>query len=537
MKNLAREIGVPFKYKLVYAFFFFMGILTNLVMINDTRQLVTFALAMDLSSFHSTLMNFLCFLGCNLVFTFLDQKWFRTITNQGELSLKKYTMKMYLKNQEYIENVNPAALCSKLNQDVVVLANWISIGKVNRICQFLFLFMYVCAMIGYSFLITIFAVFLMGIVFYLTKKISEKQAVYFSRLKEVQEKISLAIHNDFLNQFTIMQLGIGSYVRKKLREIVDKKAIRRFALYTSLNEATLVFMTQFIPVVILCVGMLVLGKYEGGLGTALSLMLIAQKLNEPVIVIAELYSDQKNAEQVYARIQNLYMAHADELEQKRRIGKFEQLDLSMESYTYSGQRAQSIYPLFRSKINRGEIVVIQGESGCGKSTILKLIARLIDPQGLNGKILYNGMPIDTFCRDNLYERLLLVEQEPAIIEGTLRENLELGDSFSEQEIKWACKQAGLDTVCNDRGLDMMVSENGTNLSGGEKHRVALARMFLRKPDVLLLDEAFTGIEETGRQIIGRNLLKMVKERQATLIAVSHEQDFLETATQIIHVEK
>ncbi len=72
MKNLAREIGVPFKYKLVYAFFFFMGILTNLVMINDTRQLVTFALAMDLSSFHSTLMNFLCFLGCNLVFTFLD---------------------------------------------------------------------------------------------------------------------------------------------------------------------------------------------------------------------------------------------------------------------------------------------------------------------------------------------------------------------------------------------------------------------------------------------------------------------------------
>ncbi len=533
MKHLAREIKIPIRYKLIYIFLFTMEILTNLVLINDTRQLVTFALAFDLASFYRTFINFLVFLILNIFFIFFDQKLFRTITTCGELLLKKYTLKSYLDHQEYIEQVNPAILCSKMNQDVVVLSNWLSIGRLNQVCQFLFLFIYTGAMLAYNIPVTVITVLMIGIVFLLTRKISTKQSVYFSRLKSIQEKLSLAIHNDFLNQFAIVQLGIVKFIKKKLNEIVDQKAIRKFALYTSLNESMLTFMTQFIPIVVLCLGMAFLKGEQESLGTALSLMLIAQKLNEPVLVIAELFTDQKNAEQVYERIRTIYEPKTDQTQQKPIAKKFEQLDLCVRSYTYQTGTKATGCKLLRAKIDPGEIVEIKGTSGCGKSTLFKLITRLIDPEHLKGQIVYNGMSIEKYERNSLYRHILLVEQEAPIIEGTLKENLELGDSFSDQEIRQACEQAGLGPWLKNHGLEFEILENGKNLSGGEKRRIAIARMLLRKPEVLLLDEAFTGIEENTRRIILHNLLNMVEERKMTILAISHEADFSNIATQTL----
>lgn len=431
-------------------------------------------------------------------------------------------------------------------EDVYEMTPWYAIGEIKKYLEILtivLLAVYMVtinfaltasgAMLVYNIPVTVITVLMIGIVFLLTRKISTKQSVYFSRLKSIQEKLSLAIHNDFLNQFAIVQLGIVKFIKKKLNEIVDQKAIRKLALYASLNESMLTFMTQFIPIIVLCLGMAFLKGEQESLGTALSLMLIAQKLNEPVLVIAELFTDQKNAEQVYERIGTIYGPKTDQASQKIIAGKFEQLDLCVRSYTYQTGTKTTNSKLLRAKIDPGEIVEIKGASGCGKSTIFKLIARLIDPEHLKGQIVYNGMSIEEYERRSLYRHILLVEQEAPIIEGTLRENLELGDSFSDHEIRQACEQAGLGPWLKNHGLEFEILENGKNLSGGEKRRIAIARMLLRNPEVLLLDEAFTGIEENTRRIILRDLLKMVEERNRTILAISHEADFSNIANQTL----
>lgn len=86
------------------------------------------------------------------------------------------------------------------------------------------------------------------------------------------------------------------------------------------------------------------------------------------------------------------------------------------------------------------------------------------------------------------------------------------------------------------GLDEKIEENGENLSGGEKHRVAMARILLRKPDVLILDEALTGIEEEMRHFIVQNLVQRVREQRTTLITVSHESDFSKIANKTIRMK-
>lgn len=536
MKQLAREIQIPVKYKVMYMFFFFMVILTNLLLIECSNQLVTLALEMDLSSFYRVLIEFLGILGLNIVFTFFDQRWFRTITNKGELSLKKHTLEMYLKNQSYVEEVNPATLCSKINQDVITLSNWLSIGKINMSCQFLFLLIYVGAMMMYDFRIASITILIVLAAFGFAKIISEKQAVYFSKFKEIQEKISLAIHNDFLNQFTIIQLGIGKFVKNKLAKILENRVIRKLSLYTSLDEAMLLFMTEFIPIAVFCSGILLLNHKENGIGVALSLMLIAQKLNEPVIVMAELYSDRKNAEQVYERIKDIYARPADSLERKKIAGKFERLVFDLNGYAYDGNFQNKKSGKVKAEIKKGDMVTIQGASGCGKSTVLKLITRLIDPKNMDGALYYNGISLTEFERDSLYNHILMIEQDPPIIEGSLRENLELGDSFSESEIFEACELAGLSKWIENRGLDEKIKENGGNLSGGEKHRIAIARILLRKPDVLILDEALTGIEEEMRHFIVQNLVQRVREQRTTLITVSHESDFSKIANKTIRMK-
>ncbi|WP_290147801.1 ABC transporter ATP-binding protein [uncultured Dubosiella sp.] len=303
----------------------------------------------------------------------------------------------------------------------------------------------------YDFRIASITILIVLAAFGFAKIISEKQAVYFSKFKEIQEKISLAIHNDFLNQFTIIQLGIGKFVKNKLAKILENRVIRKLSLYTSLDEAMLLFMTEFIPIAVFCSGILLLNHKENGIGVALSLMLIAQKLNEPVIVMAELYSDRKNAEQVYERIKDIYARPADSLERKKIAGKFERLVFDLNGYAYDGNFQNKKSGKVKAEIKKGDMVTIQGASGCGKSTVLKLITRLIDPKNMDGALYYNGISLTEFERDSLYNHILMIEQDPPIIEGSLRENLELGDSFSESEIFEACELAGLSKWIENRG--------------------------------------------------------------------------------------
>ncbi|PJG85897.1 type I secretion system permease/ATPase [Conservatibacter flavescens] len=189
-------------------------------------------------------------------------------------------------------------------------------------------------------------------------------------------------------------------------------------------------------------------------------------------------------------------------------------------------------------INPGEKVGILGRIGSGKSTALKLAMGLYEPK--KGSVTLDDVDIRQIDPHFVRNQMLLLEQNPRLFLGTLRENLDLArqDGFSnDQDLIRALSRFGLDKMIRNhpKGLDMQIGEGGLGLSGGQKQVIALARMTIRNPKVVLLDEPTTGLDQ-GSEI---QALRAIADwaRHRTLLVVTHRPQVLQIVNRIIVVEE
>lgn len=185
----------------------------------------------------------------------------------------------------------------------------------------------------------------------------------------------------------------------------------------------------------------------------------------------------------------------------------------------------------------GEKVAILGKIGSGKSTMLKLAAGLYEPQ--QGNISLDDVDLRQIDPHFLRNQVVLLEQNPRLFLGTLRENLDLArmDGFStDQDLLNALARFGLIDLIRQhpRGLDMPLGEDGLGLSGGQKQMVALARMTLKDPRVVLLDEPTTGLDQTSEVYALRALAHWCRSR--TLVVVTHRSQVLQLVDRVVVVE-
>lgn len=182
-------------------------------------------------------------------------------------------------------------------------------------------------------------------------------------------------------------------------------------------------------------------------------------------------------------------------------------------------------------IPAGTTIAIVGESGCGKSTLLKLLMRFYDPT--EGRVLIDGVDQRDFDLESLRAHIGLVSQDPFIFNGTVRENISLGaPTASLNGVVAAAQAAGLDEFI--AGLperyETLLGERGANLSGGQRQRLAIARALLRKPEILLFDEATSHLDTKTEQAIQKNLRSVFADK--TVILVAHRLSTIREAEMI-----
>jgi ATP-binding cassette subfamily B protein len=189
---------------------------------------------------------------------------------------------------------------------------------------------------------------------------------------------------------------------------------------------------------------------------------------------------------------------------------------------------------FCLEIPAGSSLALVGPSGGGKSTVLKLLLRQLEPQ--RGEVLADGQPLGNFNRDQWLSQVALVPQEAVLFDLTIAENIRLGRlDASSADIRAAANAAELGSFIDGlpQGLNTTVGVGGGNLSGGQRQRIAIARAILRDPGLLLLDEATSALDPTTEEAINATLLRIGERR--TVVSVLHRLRAAASMDQVVVV--
>ena len=207
-------------------------------------------------------------------------------------------------------------------------------------------------------------------------------------------------------------------------------------------------------------------------------------------------------------------------------------------FYYNEDKEKIILNKFNLDIDKGMFLGIAGPSGCGKSSLIKAITKL--EKGY-GTIIVDSKNINSLSRKDISELIALVPQSPFLIAGTIYENICYGldRDVSMEEVQEAARKAYILDYINGlpEKFDSIISEGGNNLSGGQRQRISIARIFLRKPKILILDEATSALDNTSEKHIQTEIEKLQKENNTTIISIAHRLTTLKNCDKIIVLNK
>ena len=335
----------------------------------------------------------------------------------------------------------------------------------------------------------------------------------------------------------------------------ERASAARFDLETDVYKMRVLDLVKveamFMPLIVLLVGLsTILTVYVGGhrvadgdldLGHIFQFVFYVNLLTWPFASVGWVTSLVQKAEASMARILDFLDARptVQSPEQGARTAPLSAspaLIFDRVSWTYPETGIEALKDV-SFEVQSGETVGITGRTGSGKSTVLQLAMRMMDPS--KGSVALDGTPLPSWELEALRNHLGYVPQEVFLFSDTIGNNIAFGvrdNETSEQRIQQAAEDAGVadDILAFERGFDTMLGERGVNLSGGQKQRVSIARALIKRPDILLLDDCLSAVDtETEERILGA----IHRQNSACTLIVSHRLASLRGADRILVLDE
>ena len=257
----------------------------------------------------------------------------------------------------------------------------------------------------------------------------------------------------------------------------------------------------------------------GGHTTIGSVTAIVQLVNFVVMPLNEIGMGMSKFREGQATLNSFEVKDVIELQTGKTKEYFDDV-ISFSNVDFSYPNAEEkIFDHLSLQIKKGEKIAIVGMSGSGKSTLLNLLLRFYDVT--SGYISIDNQDLQAISAESLYNLMTIVQQDVYIFDDTLRANITLNQFFTDEEIRQAVQQSGLESYVldNESGLQALCGENGSNLSGGQKQRVSIARALIRKTPILLLDEATSSLDNQVTTEIESSILDI---QNLTALVVTHK---------------
>lgn len=257
----------------------------------------------------------------------------------------------------------------------------------------------------------------------------------------------------------------------------------------------------------------------GGHTTIGSVTAIVQLVNFVVMPLNEIGMGMSKFREGQATLNSFEVKDVIELQTGKTKEYFDDvISFSNVDFSYPNTE-EKIFNNLSLQIKKGEKIAIVGMSGSGKSTLLNLLLCFYDVT--SGYISIDNQDLQAISAESLYNLMTIVQQDVYIFDDTLKANITLSQSFTEDDIKKAVQQSGLESYIleNELGLQTSCGENGSNLSGGERQRLSIARALIRKTPILLLDEATSSLDNKVTTEIESSILDI---QNLTVLVVTHK---------------
>ena len=324
-----------------------------------------------------------------------------------------------------------------------------------------------------------------------------------------------------------------------------RQAITGTILYDSSISAFIEWVALTAVAVVLGLGGSMVTEGFMGLGTLTTFILYSQRLFDPLRQLAERFTQIQGGLTAVERIGELLEQPIEiaELPDNQKtaaavrsgIERSSAGEVIFEKVSFAYRADDPILQDLSFRISPGEHVALVGPTGSGKTTIIRLLCRLYEPQ--QGRILLDGIDIRQLPIPTLRQRLGVVLQDTFLFSGNVADNLRLDAPISTDELRKTCRDLGLEPLLRrlPDGLATELRERGGNLSSGERQLLSVARVAIRDPSVLVMDEATAFMDPSTEATLQRDLDRLLKQR--TAIVIAHRLATVEAADRILVLKK
>ena len=424
----------------------------------------------------------------------------------------------------YFEQRPTGTLVARLH-GVETIREFVSGAAVTLILDLPFLFIFLAVMFAYSWQLSLIAVGLLGTI----ALISALVAPLFR--DKLNHQFMLGARNQsFLTEYVS---GIATVKSLQMEPDIDKKYGDYLAQYLAAGFSTKQVgntynvtangLEQVMTLSILIVGALLVMQNEGfTVGMLVAFQMFAGRMSQPLLRLVGLWQEFQQANIAVKRLGDILDIPQEPhtLTPQREQAGAGRLTVSNLAFRY-GEHLPWLYRNLDMRFQPGRLTVLMGPSGCGKSTLAKLMLGFYQPN--EGQITLDGKDIRYLAANELRSVFGVVPQETVLFSGTLYDNLVMAHPHARfEDVIAACKAAEIHEVIEQlpNGYQTEIGERGTGLSGGQRQRIAIARALLKRPKILIFDEAVSNLDQQTAELFARTINTL--KGKVTMIFITHQ---------------
>lgn len=516
---------------------------------NGSEPVHIFGFDMDLQSYDKlTAAAYIALISIGLsiisgIFLFFTRQTIIKVSRLIEYDLKNEIYSQYQRlDYTFYKQNNTGDLMNRISEDVSQVRMYLGPGVMYNIDLVTLTFMVVFQMIFINSWLTFIVLLPLPLMSFLIYKVSKRINQVSTKVQKEQSKLSTIVQETFS--------GIRIIKAYSRENQLNEQIIHSSNEYKKQNMHLVRINALFMPTIVFLIGLsTVLSIYVGGLfsyettkdaitfGGITAFIFFVNKLTWPFASLGWLTAIIQRAAASQTRINEFLKERPKIFNQNIAPFHFEgDITFNNVTYTYPNSGIVAVKNL-SFEVKKGETTAIIGRTASGKSTILKLILRQIDPD--SGEILIDGVNIKDINLNEFRNQTGIVPQDVFLFSDTITNNLKFGaldDNIVEDDLVRVTKEAhvfhNIDAFENK--FETLLGERGVNLSGGQKQRISIARALIRNPKLLLFDDCLSAVDTETEEIILGNLKKNYAEQ--TTIIVSHRVSSLRNANQIVVLE-